>query len=198
LLSDEDNTEEDESIDLVLSEDLSVEEDEGAVQSNLMIGECSLNDVLSEYENSDDEIAIPTVVNNKTDFRRFKWCVGIVFGNHLEFRQAVTRYAIAQGRNLKICASDKKRLQRLGVRCVAGCPFRIFASWDRKIASYVVKSVDGNHTCQRNMDSNIQFKASWCADELLDLFKSRPHIPSSEIVDIVRKNYRIIITRGFA
>ena len=59
-------------------------------------------------------------------------CVGIVFGNCLEFRQAVTRYAIAQGRNVKICASDKKRLQRIGVRCVEGCPFRIFASLDRK------------------------------------------------------------------
>ena len=66
------------------------------------------------------------------------------------------------------------------------------------MASYVVKTVDGQHTCQRNIDSNRQFKASWCAKKLLDLFKSRPYIPSSEIVDIVSKNYRIIITRGFA
>ena len=171
-----------------MSEHLFEEEDEGVVQSNLKIGKCSLNDVVSEYENSDDEIVIPTVVNDKTDFRRFKWCVGISFGNSLKFKQAVTRYAIAQGRNVKNCANDKKRLQRLGVRCVKRCPFRIFSSWVRKTTSYVVKTVDGQYTCQRNMDSNRQFKASWCMEKLLDLFKSRPHIPSSEIIDIVRKN----------
>ena len=48
------------------------------------------------------------------------------------------------------------------------------------------------------MDLNRQFKASWCADQLLDLFKSRPHIPSAEVVDIVRKQFQIIISRGFA
>ena len=47
IISDEDETEGDGSIELVLSEDLSVEEDEGVVQSNLKIGECSFNDIVS-------------------------------------------------------------------------------------------------------------------------------------------------------
>ena len=38
----------------------------------------------------------------KTDFKKFKWCFGIVFANPLEFKEAVTRYAIAQGKNVVI------------------------------------------------------------------------------------------------
>ena len=61
---------------------------------------------------------------------------------------------------MKIDVRDKKRLDMIGVRCVKGCPFKIYASWDNKLASYIVKSVDGKHTCPRNMESNKQFKAS--------------------------------------
>ena len=94
--------------------------------------------------------------------------------------------------------SDKSKLNKLGVRCIEGCPFKLYASWDKTRASFIVKKVNGDHTCQRNMDSNRQFKASWCADQLLDLFKSRSHIASAELVDIVSKQFRIIISRGFA
>ena len=71
-MSDEEDYEGDESVDLALTEDLSVEEDDGGVQSNLQICEYPLNDVFSEYENSDDETEIPAVVHDKTDFRKFK------------------------------------------------------------------------------------------------------------------------------
>ena len=42
--------------------------------------------------------------------------------------------------------TKNKRLQTLGVRCVKGCPFRIFASSDRKTTLYVMKTVNGQHT----------------------------------------------------
>ena len=51
LIWDKHNTERDESIELVLSED------EVVVQSNLKIGESSLTNVESKYENSDDEMS---------------------------------------------------------------------------------------------------------------------------------------------
>ena len=95
VFSDEQDSEGYESLELVLSQDLSMEEDEGGVQSNLQIGVYPLNDVVSDYENSDDEIEIPVVVHDKTDFRKFEWCVGIVFGNVIEFRQAVIKYVVA-------------------------------------------------------------------------------------------------------
>ncbi|XP_057529821.1 uncharacterized protein LOC130808362 [Amaranthus tricolor] len=47
-------------------------------------------------------------------------------------REAVKKYAIAQGRNLNIDINDKKKCQRVGVRCVEGCPFRIYG-WEHSI-----------------------------------------------------------------
>ncbi|XP_057535489.1 uncharacterized protein LOC130813663 [Amaranthus tricolor] len=129
---------------------------------------------------------------------KFKWIVGQVFSTPIELKEAIRKYAIHQGRNVKFCLSDKSKLNKLGVRCIDGCPFKLYASWDKTRASFIVKKVNGDHTCQRNIAFNCQFKASWCADQLLNLFKSKPHIPSTELVDIVRKEFRIIISKGFA
>jgi MuDR family transposase len=118
----------------------------------------------------------------------------LFFPNCVAFREAVKKYAFAQGRNLKIDISDKKKCQRVGVRCVEGCPFRIYGSWEHNIASYIVKGVVSTHKCQRNMNKNRQLKSSWCAEQLITTFKSRPHVPSAEIVDLVREKFKIIIS----
>ncbi|XP_074315188.1 uncharacterized protein LOC141651371 [Silene latifolia] len=137
-------------------------------------------------------------VDDKTDFSKLRWCVGIRFPNRDVFRDCVTRYAIAQGRNLTFDKSDKARGQRLGVRCVPGCPFKLYCSWDNQGACMLVKSVDPHHTCHRNMERNRQLKKTWLTKQLLEVFKSRPHWPASEIIDTVRKAYKIIIKKNFA
>ena len=53
---------------------------------------------------------------------------------------------------LRYVLVTKKRQQRLGVVCVSGCPFKLYASWDKGLAAYIVKLVTPQHTCQRNMD----------------------------------------------
>ena len=180
------------------SQDLSFEELEQVGDSVLKLGECSNTKVFSEYQNSDDKVDDANGVYGQTALRKFKWIVGHVFSTPVEFNEVVRKYAIHQERNVKFCLSDKCKLNKLGVRCIEGCPFKLYASWDKTRASFIVKKVNGEHTCQRNMDLNRQFKAYWCADQLLDLFRSRPHIPFAELVDIVRKQFRIIISRGFA
>ena len=100
-------------------------------------------------------------------------------------------------KNVKINKSDKSRQQRLGVICLTGCPFRVYASWDKRSAAFVVKSVVLQHTCQRSMEGNRQLRSAWVADQLLDVFKARPHIPSSEIIDVVRNNYKVMISMDF-
>ena len=104
---------------------------------------------------------VTTIVYGRTDFWRFRWIVGQMFGTPVEYKEAVRKYAVHQGRNVKFCLSDKARLNKLGVMCIEGCLFKLYTSWDKTRASFVVNKVNGEHTCQRNMDSNRQFKASW-------------------------------------
>ena len=119
---------------------LSFEEVEQVGDSVLKLGECSNTKVFSEYEDSDDEADDATGVHGGTDFRKFKWIVGQVFSTPVEFKEAVRKYAIHQGRNVKFYLSDKSKLNKLGVRCVDGCPFKLYASWDKKRACFIVNS----------------------------------------------------------
>ncbi|XP_057528637.1 uncharacterized protein LOC130807447 [Amaranthus tricolor] len=155
-----------------------------------------IRDNVSDYDESDEEEA--QVVNEHTDWKKFTWRVGANFPNPNAFKNAVTQYALAQGMSLKIAVSDKKRRNRLGVVCVSGCPFRIYASWDRKLAEYTVNSVKNKHTCQRNMEGNSRLKSKWVAEQKIEVFKKRPHILFNEIIDMVKSNYSIMCSREFA
>ncbi|KAL2933082.1 Histone transcription regulator 3-like protein [Bienertia sinuspersici] len=172
-------------------------------------------DCLSDYQDSEEECNTPdgsdedsvgvrirkerkVVSADKIEYNTFQWKVGQRFPSRKDFRAAVTRFAIAQGRDLFFSVSCRKRNQRLAVKCKSGCPFRMYASWHNNSASFMVKSVDGDHTCNRTMGKNRQLKCSWLAEQFLDVFKSRPHWPATEIIETVRRAYRVVISRDKA
>ncbi|XP_021725057.1 uncharacterized protein LOC110692358 [Chenopodium quinoa] len=149
---------------------------------------------LSDYEDSDDDIHTPSDSGEEDA----QWRVGLRFSNRGDFKKALAKYAILQGRNLSIICSNKYRQQRLGVRCTAGCPFYMYSSWDSRRATFVIKTVEDNHTCHRNMKKNKQLKSTWLAEQFIEVFKARPHWPAKEIVETVRRAYKVIVTKDFA
>ena len=104
-VSEEDGSEEDDSQDVdyelsldeegedEISEELIQSQDVDHELSHDEEGECNKTEVFSEYDNSDDEVDDATVVHGRTDFRRFKWIVGQVFGIPVEFKE-VMKYAV--------------------------------------------------------------------------------------------------------
>ena len=84
----------------------------------------------SEYEESDDEIHTPpdsgdeltdkvkvrrgALIGENIDFRVFKWQAGKRFATRVEFKKAVAKFVLLQGRNLRISTSNKSRQKRLG------------------------------------------------------------------------------------
>ncbi|KAL2902051.1 Antiviral helicase SKI2 [Bienertia sinuspersici] len=133
-----------------------------------------------------------------TDFSVFQWKVEQKFATRKDFKQAVAKYGIAQGRNVGFKISDKGRQQRLGVDCAGGCPFRLYASWDTRRATFVLKTVKGEHTCVRNMERNKQLRTGWIAEQLLEVFKSRPHWPVKDIIECIKLRYRMMVKKAFA
>ncbi|XP_056690232.1 uncharacterized protein [Spinacia oleracea] len=189
----------------------------GYVPSKPTTGEGTSADggYVSEYEDSEDDIHTPpdsgdedltvgrrrrraVLVGEHTDFSVFQWKVGQRFPNRAAFNDAVAKYAVLQGRNLFIQASNMRRQQRLGVKCVTGCPFYVYASWDSRRAILVVKRVDGEHSCHRNMKRNRQLKTTWVAKQFLEVFKARPHWPASEIMETIRRAFKIVVKKEFA
>ncbi|KAL2904651.1 Potassium-transporting ATPase KdpC subunit [Bienertia sinuspersici] len=173
------------------------------------------DEIVGDVDESDEEIQTPPesgdedsieerkrkrslLVGVNTDFETFKWKVGQRFARKEDVKNAVAKYGVLQGRNVSFTISNKKRQQRLGVQCADGCPFRLYLSWDTRRAAFVVKTVGEEHTCVRTMTKNKQLKANWVADQMLEVFKNRPHWPAKEICTAIRLAYKVLVKRDFA
>ena len=63
---------------------------------------------------------------------------------------------------------------------------------------YVVKLVDGEHNCSRNMKKNRQMKSRWVAEQFFEVFKVRPHWQAKEIMDMIKKAFSVLVDKDFA
>ncbi|XP_021763991.1 uncharacterized protein LOC110728656 [Chenopodium quinoa] len=124
--------------------------------------------------------------------------VGQRFSSRDAFRDAVSKYAILQGRNLTYDISNTKVNQRLGVKCVEGCAFYLYGAWESRRATFVVKNMQLEHTCHKNMKRNRQLKSKWVAKQILKVSKNRPHWPAKEIVETIKRAFKVVVQRGFA
>ncbi|XP_021726150.1 uncharacterized protein LOC110693302 [Chenopodium quinoa] len=104
----------------------------------------------------------------------------------------------AEGRDLTYDIRNTKVNQSLGVKCVEGCAFYLYGAWESRRATFVVKTVQLEHTCHRNMKRNRQLKSKWVAKQFLEVFKNRPHWPAKEIVKTIRRAFKVVVKRGFA
>lgn len=69
-------------------------------------------DTLQESQDKDGNIrrrSSALLVSPTTDFSKFKWKVGLKFAKREDFRGAVNKYAVFQGRNLIFTTSNKRR-----------------------------------------------------------------------------------------
>ncbi|KAL2932633.1 Hemoglobin and hemoglobin-haptoglobin-binding protein C [Bienertia sinuspersici] len=140
--------------------------------------EVNENGYVSEYADSDDEELTPNedgdeegtiskkrakklVVHEGTDWNTFEWKVGQRFPNRKSFKEAVTKYAVYQGRNLSFVGSNNNRQQR-------------------------------------NKEKNKQLKSPWLAQHFLEIFKARPHWPAKDIIETVKRAYRVLISKDVA
>ena len=103
---------------------------------------------VSGYDESGDEIDTPIedksrpghriktdilVVNELTDFKKLKWSVGMRFPSREVFRDYVTRYSVAIGRDVVCEVSNDSRGKRLGVKCSKDGLLGCMDAWTRKV-----------------------------------------------------------------
>ncbi|KAL4348343.1 hypothetical protein GQ457_17G016720 [Hibiscus cannabinus] len=80
------------------------------------------------------------------------WEIGLKFEDHKQFKEAVRKYAIAKGVALKFKKSEPKRVR---VCCKAGCPWTLFASIDKKLDCFSVKTYYPVHKCSRTNKNHM-------------------------------------------
>ncbi|KAJ8431380.1 hypothetical protein Cgig2_027974 [Carnegiea gigantea] len=121
----------------------------------------------------------------------------MTFGTIEKFKEAVIRFALAQGYDLTFSVSDSKR-RRVGAVCRSGCKFKLFASWEEMRATYVVKTVINHHVYIRDMHKNRQLKSSWVANYYLMKFKDNPHWSGKDIINTVKVDFGIVLDKWVA
>ncbi|KAJ8445998.1 hypothetical protein Cgig2_021830 [Carnegiea gigantea] len=99
----------------------------------------------------------PIKVDEHTDFKKLKWQVRMTFGTVQGFKDAISKFAITQGYDLKIGISNSRR-RKVGAVCKQGYKFKVYASWDKSKDAWVVRTVNNSHSYIRNMVKNRQLK----------------------------------------
>jgi len=92
-------------------------------------------------------------VDESTNFRKSKQKVRITFGTTQKFRHVVAKYAVSQGFDLTIEVFDPIR-KRIIAMCKQAYSFKVYASWDKRKMTYVVRTVKHRHRCRRDMLNN--------------------------------------------
>ncbi|KAK9985652.1 hypothetical protein SO802_030603, partial [Lithocarpus litseifolius] len=106
----------------------------------------------------------------------------MLFSDHKEFKRAVQSYRIKHGYPLLIVKNESRKVS---YKC-KNCEWYIYASWDRKENSLLVKTYREKHKCSRAYHSRMVF-ARWIAVAWLEVFRGRPNIKSAEIKEAACK-----------
>ncbi|WJX33268.1 hypothetical protein P8452_21488 [Trifolium repens] len=94
----------------------------------------------------------------------YNFVVGQVFPDVKAFRNAIKEAAIAQHFELRIIKSD---LIRYFAKCASdGCPWRIRAVKLPNASTFIIRSLEGTHTCGRNaLNGHHQASVDWIVIE---------------------------------
>ncbi|MED6210777.1 hypothetical protein PIB30_067308 [Stylosanthes scabra] len=78
------------------------------------------------------------------DMLNYRWQLGTLFAPRDDFKDAVATYAVQAARGVKF---DKCDLRRVRAKCIAGCPFRMYAVKLREEDTWQLRSMNLRHTC---------------------------------------------------
>lgn len=122
----------------------------------------------------------------------YKFAVGQQFSDVKTFRKAIKEAAIAQHFELRTIKSD---LIRYFARCAAdGCPWRIRAVKLPNVPTFVIRSIEGTHTCGKSaQNGHHQASVDWVVDFIEERLRDNVNYKPKDILEDVEKKYGITI-----
>ncbi|KAK9285521.1 hypothetical protein L1049_024715 [Liquidambar formosana] len=98
---------------------------------------------------------------------------GNIFGNAIEFREKLRDFVIQEGFNIRRVKNESKR-----VRCVCaadGCEWFIHASRTASGQSFMIKTMNPDHSCMRSI-KNPNANSAWIAKIFVDRLRANPEM----------------------
>ena len=114
--------------------------------------------------------------------------IGMTFSNAKEVREALTKYAVAKGKDLRLKPNEPTRIR---ATCKAkGCPFVILISNDGKDGGMCVKTLNPEHTCYRTF-KNSRATADFLANHFKDKIYRNPKTTVKDLVNGAKAQMRL-------
>ncbi|XP_039145858.1 uncharacterized protein LOC120283285 [Dioscorea cayenensis subsp. rotundata] len=130
--------------------------------------------------------------NNEVDIKNPQFKIGMKFGSFKQFREAVRSYGIKNRYVMKFKPNNKKKCKAF---CTKGCPFYLWASPMVNDRSTIqIKTGNLVHECTRD-HVNRHVNAQWIANTYLEQFRADPSWKLSGVIQAVKTNQEVDISR---
>jgi len=119
--------------------------------------------------------------------------VGMTFESVEMLRKAVTEYGLIHIVDIKMPRNEQKRL---GAVCSKGkCPWKLHASYDKRVHAMVIKTYSGHHNCQKKWVLK-SCTSKWLADKYVESFRADQKMSISNFARVVQKEWNLTPTRS--
>ncbi|CAN6304667.1 unnamed protein product [Urochloa humidicola] len=109
--------------------------------------------------------------------------VGMVFPSVELLRKAITEYSLKNRVQIKMPRNDRTRID---AHCVAGCPWRLYASNDSRAKGFMVKTYQGTHNCQKEWVLE-RCTTKWLAEKYIEVFRSDDKLSITNFGKVVQR-----------
>ena len=128
----------------------------------------------------------------EADANNPSFSVGLVFPTIEKLRQAITEYSVRNRVEIKMPRNDKRRLR---AHCAEGCPWNIYASFDSRVKSFVVKTYFGGHNCHKEWVVK-RCTSKWLATKYIDSFRANGKMSINSFGRTVQKDLNLTPSRS--
>ncbi|KAK8593887.1 hypothetical protein V6N12_045960 [Hibiscus sabdariffa] len=111
------------------------------------------------------------------------WELGLRFDNNEQFKEAVRKYAFAKGVQLKIVKNEPNRTR---FHCMKGCPWTLFASTDKKLRCYTMKTYNHVHKCYRT-NKNKLISSKYIQKQFKDIILANPKMKVKTLKEMCKR-----------
>ncbi|CAN6275091.1 unnamed protein product [Urochloa humidicola] len=119
--------------------------------------------------------------------------LGMAFSTVEDLRQAINEYSIKTRQQLKKLKNDKKIVE---VVCAdEECPFYMWASFDNRKNSFVVKRFVGEHSCAKEWEIK-EFTSRYMANEFIESFRDDDKLSLKGFAKMVQRKYKLNVSRS--
>lgn len=181
-----------------LEDDAQEEEDDGLEDGNESDGSLyyDSDDCCSYYSESDEECG-DHALRKPSEMVRFDpmatllvFCCGMIFQNVQECRDALAKYAIMKGLQIRFIKNDQVKIR---AECMEKCPWKFLASKNSHNNDFVVKTYVPNHKCYRK-NTNPMATSKSLSKLLKDRLLATPFIKYRDLKNLCKTELKLKIS----